>query len=149
MSGYLKQRHGMTLVGNTPPGTCEMCAVKHDPAQPHNCQSLTYQYKFYDQNGRFPTWEDAMEHCTQEVKDYWTAALAERGDRGMSIYRYGMRSRGFSPMCQPMDGFVKREDDPTGNYHDILSYSRKLTKTETDGYELDYLGESSGDWRTA
>lgn len=58
----------------------------------------------------------------------------------MSVFLYGMRFRGFSPGCQPMDGFVKRDDDPAGNYHDILSYSRKLTKAETDGYELDYLG---------
>ncbi len=59
----------------------------------------------------------------------------------MSIYRYGMRSRGFSPMCQPMDGFVGREDDPAGKYHDILTYNRKLLNGELSDYELDYLGE--------
>lgn len=50
--GYLKEVHGMTLLGKTPEGTCPECAVKHDPEQPHNRDSLTYQYKFYDQHGR-------------------------------------------------------------------------------------------------
>lgn len=77
--GYLHDSHGVTLAGNTPPGTCPMCAVKHDPAQPHNLQSLTYQYKYYDQHGRWPTWEDAMEHYLPEVKEYWITALREHG----------------------------------------------------------------------
>lgn len=77
--GYLKERHGITMLGRTPPGTCPICAVKHDPVQPHNRDSLAYQYKFYDEHGRWPTWADAMEHCTQEVKDYWVAALAAHG----------------------------------------------------------------------
>lgn len=77
--GYLKDRHGFTMLGNTPPGTCPMCAVKHDPAQPHNQQSLAYQYKFYDAHGRWPTWNDAMEHCSEEVKELWRSALKERG----------------------------------------------------------------------
>lgn len=77
--GYLKDRHGFTLLGKTPPGTCPECAVKHDPDQPHNQQSLAYQYNFYDKHGRWPTWNDAMEHCSEEVKEYWRTALRERG----------------------------------------------------------------------
>lgn len=77
--GYLHEKHGMTLLGRTPEGTCPECAVKHDQEQPHNRDSLAYQYKFYDQHGRWPTWEDAMAHCTDEVKDYWRQALRERG----------------------------------------------------------------------
>lgn len=46
--GYLKEVHGMTLLGKTPEGTCQECAVKHSPEQPHNRDSLAYQYKFYD-----------------------------------------------------------------------------------------------------
>lgn len=60
-------------------GTCEICATKHDPAQPHNRNSLYYQYRFYDEHGRWPTWKDAMEHCTDDVKESWTEALLERG----------------------------------------------------------------------
>ena len=77
--GFLNDRHGMMLMGRTPPGTCPMCAVKHDPEQPHNRDSLTFQYKFYDEHGRWPTWADAMEHCSEEVKAYWKAALKARG----------------------------------------------------------------------
>lgn len=53
---------------------------------------------------------------------------------------YGMRLRGFSIGCQPKEGFVDRQDDPTGKYHDILIYDRKLTDNELAEYELDYLG---------
>ena len=53
---------------------------------------------------------------------------------------YGMRLRGFSIGCQPKEGFVDRQDDPTGKYHDILIYDRKLTDKELAEYELDYLG---------
>ena len=35
-----------------PKGTCPECAVKHDPDQPHNQQSLFYQYHFYHEHGR-------------------------------------------------------------------------------------------------
>ena len=79
--GYLKERFGMIMPGKGPEGTCPMCAVKHDPRQPHNRDSLAYQYKFYDMNGRWPTWKDAMEHCPDVVKEYWTEALVERGVR--------------------------------------------------------------------
>lgn len=54
-------------------------------------------------------------------------------------FRYGMRLRGFSPGCQPMNGFHRREDDVTGKYHDILVYGRQLTEQEIGDYELDAL----------
>jgi hypothetical protein len=75
-TGYLG---GWKLVGKTPPGTCEECAVAHDPSQPHNAQSLAYQYKFYDKNGRWPNWNDAMAHCRPEVIALWREALITRG----------------------------------------------------------------------
>ena len=63
------------------------------------------------------------------------------------MYKYGMQLRGllrgFSYACLPMAGLIRREDDPTGKYHDILIYSRPLNDHEQDGYELDYLGEVS------
>ncbi len=61
------------------PDVCQECAVKHEPEQPHNQQSLHYQYHFYGLNGRWPTWKDAMEHCDAEIKGYWKKALAEEG----------------------------------------------------------------------
>lgn len=57
-------------------------------------------------------------------------------------YRYGMRLRGFSIGCQPMNGFEERQDDPSGKYYDILIYSRRLTEQEVQAYELDFLGEA-------
>lgn len=62
-----------------PKGTCPECAVAHDPAQPHNQQSIFWQYKFYNEHGRWPTWFDSMSHCTQEVKEFWIAELAKHG----------------------------------------------------------------------
>ena len=57
------------------------------------------------------------------------------------MYKYGMRLRGYAPLCQPMNGLVGREDDPTGKYHSILIYNRPLGDHEQDAFELDYLGE--------
>lgn len=53
-------------------------------------------------------------------------------------FRYGMRLRGFSPGCQPMNGLVRREDGDK-RYYDILVYNRPLTDTELRDYELDAL----------
>lgn len=61
------------------PDVCQSCAVKHDPSQPHNQQSLHYQYDFYADNNRWPTWKDAMAHCSDEVKNSWIKALTEKG----------------------------------------------------------------------
>ena len=52
-------------------------------------------------------------------------------------HKYGMRLRGFSIGCQPMDGLLERQDDPSGHYYDILVYNRKLTEKELANYELD------------
>lgn len=54
-------------------------------------------------------------------------------------YRYGMRLRGFSPGCQPMNGLLRTEEDLLGDYWDILVYDRELTESEAKSYELDRL----------
>lgn len=59
----------------------------------------------------------------------------------MTERKYGMRLRGFAPMCQPKEGFVRREDDPSGRYYDILVYDRELTEKEVRNYELDPVNE--------
>lgn len=56
-----------------------------------------------------------------------------------SEFKYGMRLRGFSIGCQPKDGFIRREDDQTGRYWDIIIYDRPLTDDETSHYSLDRL----------
>lgn len=77
--GFLEERHGIRMLGKTPPGTCPECAAKHGPDQPHNRDSLAYQYKFYDEHGRWPTWEDAMAHCPEWIRAAWIEALREKG----------------------------------------------------------------------
>lgn len=59
----------------------------------------------------------------------------------MTEKKYGMRLRGFAPMCQPKEGFARREDDPSGRYYDILVYNRELTEKEVRNYELDPVNE--------
>jgi len=61
------------------PGTCPECAVKHDQEMPHNHRSLFYQYKFYNEHGRWPSWKDAMAHCSDEMKEFWHRRLRECG----------------------------------------------------------------------
>lgn len=61
------------------PDVCQTCAVDHRPDMPHNQQSLYYQYRFYAEHGRWPTWTDAMAHCDDQMKAAWTKALAQRG----------------------------------------------------------------------
>lgn len=55
--------------------------------------------------------------------------------------KYGMRLRGFSIGCQPMEGLIERQDDATGKYYDILIYNRQLTEKELQDYELDHITE--------
>ncbi len=54
---------------------------------------------------------------------------------------YGMRLRGYSIGCQPMTNLIRRHDDETGKYYDILEYSEKLTNKEIEIYSLDELEE--------
>lgn len=58
----------------------------------------------------------------------------------IQTYWYGMRLRGFSPGCQPMDGLgsVMKGNE---KYHNILIYNRELTDEEIRGYELDRIPE--------
>lgn len=59
----------------------------------------------------------------------------------MAKYKYGMRLRGFSIGCQPMDGLRDVTDDANGVYYNILGYERQLTPREIEEYELTYLGK--------
>ena len=62
-----------------PPGVCAECAVDHPQEAPHNAQSLFYQYKFYGERGRWPTWADALSHCPPAVQAAWKAELQRLG----------------------------------------------------------------------
>lgn len=60
-------------------GTCPECGIKHPPEAPHNRDSLYYQYKFMQQHDRWPTWADAMAHCSSEVKAATIEILKKHG----------------------------------------------------------------------
>ena len=63
------------------PNVCQECAGDHPKELPHNKDSLYYQYKFYNENGRWPTWMDAMEHCDDKTTAEWSKALIEMGQK--------------------------------------------------------------------
>ena len=58
------------------------------------------------------------------------------------MYKYGMRLRGFSIGCQPMEGLRAVHDGCHPKYWSVLIYNRKLTDKEVADYELDYIGET-------
>ena len=58
----------------------------------------------------------------------------------MKKYVYGMRLRGFSIGCQPMDGFIERRDSLAENFYDVIVYSRLLTEKELKDYDLTFIG---------
>ena len=60
----------------------------------------------------------------------------------MAEYKYGMRLRGFSPGCQPMEGLVRVEHPlDLEKWWDILVYDRELNDTELFLYDLDKVEE--------
>lgn len=50
------------------------------------------------------------------------------------MYYYGMRLRGFSVGCQPMKGFIRRED--SSEFWDVIVYDRELTAEEIRHFSL-------------
>jgi len=62
-----------------PPDHCQVCAAKHNPDDVHNAGGLFYQYHFFEKHLRWPTWRDAMAHCSQERKDQLEAQFKEKG----------------------------------------------------------------------
>ena len=61
------------------PNVCQECSVDHLPGEPHDVNSLYYKYSFYSRNGRWPTWSDAMAHCSKEVKRLTVEVLKSHG----------------------------------------------------------------------
>ncbi len=57
----------------------QQCAHQHKPEQPHNPQTLHYAFWFEYNHGRSPTWNDAMAHCSEEVKKEWIGYLTKLG----------------------------------------------------------------------
>lgn len=63
----------------------------------------------------------------------------------MREYLYGMRLRGAGPGCQPKEGLLNvyyGSQFGTRVYHNLISYSRRLTKKEEEQYDLDFINET-------
>jgi len=61
------------------PGHCQLCATHHEPADPHNRDSLYYQLVFQQEHKRPPTWADAIVHCALDVQQAWRWHLRKLG----------------------------------------------------------------------
>ena len=71
-------QHGFKLLAPSP-DVCQECAVKHEPEQAHNKDSLYYQMQFRSKNGRWPVWKDAIAHCLPEIREVWEHEIKARG----------------------------------------------------------------------
>ncbi|GIP08809.1 hypothetical protein J1TS5_09790 [Paenibacillus macerans] len=69
----------MSALISAAPILCQKCRKKHDPQHPHNQDSLYWKFTFFEKHGRWPTWTDAMEHCSDEVKSQWIKVLKQKG----------------------------------------------------------------------
>ena len=69
-------RHMIVLPAET---GCPDCGVDHQGHVPHNATSVQYQYRFYAEHHRWPSWRDAMAHCDDETRELWTQALVAKG----------------------------------------------------------------------
>lgn len=61
------------------PLACQTCGRRHDPGQPHDATHLHYQYSFYAEHGRWPTWKDALAHCDEHTRAAWEDELRRLG----------------------------------------------------------------------
>lgn len=62
-----------------PADKCQQCAVGHVPEDAHDAQSMYYQYWFKKEHKRWPTWKDAVAHCSPERKTFWAVELKKHG----------------------------------------------------------------------
>ena len=86
-----KQIPGRFILMPCASDVCQECAVDHPPDAPHNAESLYYQYHFYAIHGRWPTWTDAIAHCSDEVKE---AVLEVLKKHGIDVDASGLKEAG-------------------------------------------------------
>jgi len=75
-----KKSSGLALMPPKP-DVCQECATKHEPHHPHNKESLYYQMAFKIKHNRWPSWNDAMAHCSNLIKKVWKQELESMGIR--------------------------------------------------------------------
>lgn len=57
---------------------CQDCGRAHAAYLPHD---LTFRFRvvLYHRTGKSATWQDALAHCPDHVRDPWTSELKKRG----------------------------------------------------------------------
>jgi len=86
---------------------CPICARKHPPEKPHDLGSIYYMYRFYGVRGRWPTWADAIAHCSPEMQALWKQALQGRG-------AWSEPEDGSEPIADPPGESINQ---PIGDIH--------------------------------
>jgi len=69
------------MLGSPADHLCQVCAGNHKADDPHDCNSLFYQYAFYKEYSRWPTWKDAVAHCSEGTQKLWENEL-----RGLGLW---------------------------------------------------------------
>lgn len=90
LSHFVKKELRLDKTGKS--NRCPECHSQHDPELPHDALRAAYRLKFHEKHKRFPTWTDAMAHCSDEMKAAWKKALEEQ--HGVDVYSinvYGNR----------------------------------------------------------
>ena len=72
-------REGRLSIPAPKEGACPVCGEIHGRGEPHNSNSRLYQHRFRKKHGRYPTWEDAMGHCSFTVKKRFCERLKRHG----------------------------------------------------------------------
>lgn len=88
-------KKGQFYVMPSPSDCCQVCGQKHPDEEPHDPTTLKYQMLFAANHpqGKSPSWEDAMAHCEENVKERWRKFLAKVGiDPASSDVRGGMNT---------------------------------------------------------
>ena len=75
----MPKRMGEVRITAPVPGTCPVCATVHEEQEPHDLYSLYYQNQFFKAHKRFPTWADALRHCSPITKAVWAEKLKKDG----------------------------------------------------------------------
>lgn len=57
---------------------CQTCAVDHESNQPHDPHSFFWQTARNVADLGPPTWELALAHCSEDVRDRWIEGLGKR-----------------------------------------------------------------------
>lgn len=60
-------------------GVCPTCASPHVSDCMHDAASVYYRIKFMKENGRMPTYKDAMAHCSAQMQDSLAFELKKYG----------------------------------------------------------------------